>query len=104
MNLGRNPTEEEMGELLASVDDRAGHHVLWVAKNGDVHVTLLPEDVAPGEWASRNTNLHFRFETYVRGNGYVGREASLDVHYVRRTLSALRRGWEQGVVGYVDLV
>src|SRR5438034_1059892 len=32
MNLSANPTKEQLRKLLQSCDDRAGHHVLWVAR------------------------------------------------------------------------
>ena len=36
MNLNDNPTIEQFHDLLMQHDDRAGHHALWVRKDGEV--------------------------------------------------------------------
>lgn len=47
MNLNKNPTVRQLKDLFRVADDEAGHHILWVNKEGDVRVTLLPGDVTP---------------------------------------------------------
>jgi hypothetical protein len=39
MNMNHNPTREELAALVGACNDTADHHVLWVAKDGEVHVT-----------------------------------------------------------------
>ena len=50
--INNHPTIEQFRELIKQADDRSGHHILWVKKNGDVeryplwklcHMLLLVE-------------------------------------------------------------
>ena len=96
MNLTKNPTAEELSKLLGSVDDNAGHHVLWVDHAGEVHVDLEQE------FDDNNPQLRFRYETYLSGNEYVGEKAVADRDYVEWLLGQLVEDWNTGETGYVD--
>ena len=93
MNLEQNPTPDELRELIATCDDRAGHHVLWVAKNGDVHVTRVPKDRAPGDFEDDWPDLQLRYEPFQAGNEYVGPEAAADSDWINELFDALTREW-----------
>jgi len=43
MNMNNNPTSEQLKELIASVDDNAGDHCLWIDNDGNVHLDLATE-------------------------------------------------------------
>jgi hypothetical protein len=93
-NLNRNPTKDELRALLASRDDTAGHHVLWVAADGEVHITTLPRVWPPGEFTPPS-NLRLRYETFLAGNGYVGQEAAEDDDWVDKQFARLLEEWER---------
>jgi hypothetical protein len=104
MNLNSNPTETELAELLASCDDTAGGgHLLWVAHNGEVHISELGENEAPAQWYVNHHELvKFRLESYANGNGYVGERAAASATHVSALLRNLKWHWEQGSTGYLD--
>ena len=105
MNLEKNPTVEELQSLLNACDDRAGHHVLWVDRNADVHVSRVPNGDAPG-WPAAQPDMQLRYETFQAGNEYVGPGAAADDGWVRQLLDALLTEWPkakgQPTVGYLD--
>jgi len=92
MNLTNNPTKSELRELLASCNDDAGHHIIWVGPQGDVNIELLPGDMTPVGWAERmGDQVKFRFETLQSGNDYVGQEASEDKEWLDEVFDGLTR-------------
>jgi hypothetical protein len=107
MNLNQNPTKEQLKALFSSCDDAIGHHVLWVAKNGDVALTPLPSELTPVGFDQTNPDLLLRYETFVRGNGYVGQQAAEDEKFVDRIFKSLQSEWatvtENSSQRYVDL-
>jgi len=100
MNLHHNPTVEQLAALLGACDDSADHHVLWVAKSGEVRVTPLG-DVTPAAFGER-ADLRFRYETYGAGNGHVGAAAAADAKYVSKLFDALVHDWRDGRKDYLD--
>jgi hypothetical protein len=48
--------------------------------------------------------VKFHFETYIRGNGYVGLKASRDRKYMQKELDNLLVCWKKGVTGYLDWI
>jgi hypothetical protein len=105
MNLSRNPTIEQLRDLLKSCDDNAGHHVIWVGYDGEVHITLLDEDSTPGHRAEAMGNqIRFRYETRQRDNGYVGPEAAQDGEHLRLLFRDLLRDWEKDARGYIETI
>jgi len=106
MNLDNNPMVEELRDLLRKCDDQAGHHVLWVAKNGDVHVSQVPENKTPVGFAMAEPEMQLRYETFQAGNEYVGPDAAEDENWVAQLFDALVKEWPkakgQQTVEYVD--
>lgn len=106
MNLDNNPTVEQLRALLAECDDQAGHHVLWVAKNGDVHLSRVPKDKTPVGFQESESEMQLRYETFQAGNEYVGLEAAEDEAWVRQLFDALVKEWPKAkgrqAVEYVD--
>jgi hypothetical protein len=103
MNLDENPTQEQLRALIASCDDEAGGHVVWVDPQGGVHVTQLGWDITPGGWAAKmGDRIQFRYETFQCGNGYVGPEAAQDDEYVSGLFRSLLHDWQRGACGYID--
>ena len=93
MNMNQNPTVEELRELIRACDDLAGHHVLWVAKNGDVHVSRVPKDKTPVGFEEAQLDMQLRCETFEAGNEYVGPEAAQDDDWIEQLFDALTKEW-----------
>jgi hypothetical protein len=93
MNLENNPTVEQLRDLLRECDDRAGHHVLWVAKNGDVHVSRVPKDKTVIGFQEDKPEMQLRYETFEAGNEYVGPDAAEDEGWVNELFEALVKDW-----------
>lgn len=106
MNLEVNPTVEELRNLLRKCDDRAGHHVLWVAKNGDVRVSRVPKDRTSVGLQEAEPEMQIRCETFEAGNEYVGPDAAEDESWVNQLFDALVQEWPKAkgkpTVEYVD--
>lgn len=106
MNLENSPTVEELCELIKECDDEAGHHVLWVTKNGDVRVSRVPKDKTPVDFEEAEPEMQLRYETFEAGNGYVGPEAAEDEGWVNQLFDALVNEWPKvkgkPAVEYVD--
>jgi hypothetical protein len=100
MNMKHNPTEDQLRALLASADDEAGHHMLWVDKNGEVHLDLIPQGLTPvGYFEQTKERQQFRQETFQCGNGYVGPKAAASP-YVSELFAYLVERWQSGDKGY----
>jgi hypothetical protein len=94
MNLDNHPTKEQLADLLRPWDDRAAHHVLWVDRSGDVHITKVAKTWPPPEPGSDVlNNALVRIETFRAGNGYVGPEAAADDEWLTDALDWLMRDW-----------
>ena len=106
MNMNQSPTKEELMELLAACDDKAGHHILWVNKAGDVLVTKVPEHLSPAGFEETTPQMQMRYETFQRGNGYVGKKAAKDQAWVSCMFMSLVSEWplarESKEVEYID--
>jgi hypothetical protein len=93
MNLGNSPTVEELRDLLRSCDDYEGDHILWVAKNGDVHLSLASrDDTSPGVKEAA-PEMQLWYETFEAGNEYVGPDAAGDFAWVKQLFDALVKNW-----------
>lgn len=106
MNLNTNPILAQLQALTQQADDEAGHHILWVDQKGEVHLSLIPEDMTPNGFEDSRPSMRLRYETCGQGNGYVGLEAAADVSMMSRLLTSLTREWSKlnpsGRVQYVD--
>jgi hypothetical protein len=103
VNLTNNPTCAELADLLAGCDDAAASHVLWVTNSGEVHLDPLPTGVTPAGYERlHEKELKFRWETFHRGNDYVGPNAARDEAWVAKLLAELEHLWNSGFRGYSD--
>ena len=102
MNLKSNPDKNELRTLLDACDDNAGHHVIWVDHEGEVHSTLLV-DLTPAGFEMRlGSHMKFRYESLQQGNGYVGPEAAKDDFWVSILFDHLTSDWAQDRNGLID--
>lgn len=106
MNLNNNPTLAQLQALTHQADDQAGHHILWVDQQGDVRLSLLPEELSPNGFEDSQPSMRLRYETSVQGNGYVGPEAAADIQVMTRLVKSLVKEWAglkpSGRSQYVD--
>jgi len=103
MKLTDNPTKEQLRELIASRDDDAANHVMWVDHAGQVYLVPLDDSTTPSQYATHlKQDMRFRFETFERGNDYVGEAASQDEEHVDSLFDHLLESWQKGKTGYVD--
>lgn len=108
MNLENNPTIEQLRELVRQCDDRAGHHVVWVSKAGDVQISMVLEDQSPVEFESARPEMQLRLETFQRGNEYVGPDAAVDEEWISELFENLKNAWRETKgkqeVAYIDVI
>lgn len=95
-------TEGDFSALLASVDDAADHHILWVTRRGEVRLSPVGDNTPAGFEEKHEAEMQFRWETFQRGNEYCGADAAADSEYVASKLKELKRDWSMGKTGYVD--
>jgi len=103
MNMNQDTTTADLADVLMRCNDNSGHHILWVDFNGNVHVSQVPENLTPLGWAeSMSGKVKFRYETFIRGNEYVGAKAANDQSYLEELLKNLERDWANNAIGYID--
>ena len=83
------------GELIRARNDRASHHVLWVANDGEVHVSPVPKDTTPLGFQQSHPEMKLRLGTFEAGNGYVGAEAAEDRDWINQLFDAVAREWSK---------
>ena len=98
-NLRAGVSDAQVAHLLASVDDHAGNHMVWVDGAGQVHITKVVG--VPAHFYKSLPGFKFRLETFVAGNSYAGAAAASDVEHVRRIREELETHWNDGSTGYV---
>jgi hypothetical protein len=94
MNLDANPTKEQLRELLAACDDLAGHHALWVSRQGDVRITLFPRGWPPPKF-NPSPNVQLWHETFPGGMEYVGEKAVANEEWIPELFDALMEQWQK---------
>jgi hypothetical protein len=82
VNLNRNPTADQLRELIRQGDDRAGDHVLWVTQAGQVRLSRILRGHAAATLEEANPDMKVRFETFLAGNEYVGAGAAADDEWI----------------------
>ena len=106
MNMNSNPTIDQLQQIFTACNDKAGHHVLWIERNGEVHLDQLPEALGPVGFEESKFEMQCRFETYSQGAGYVGAEAAKDKDFIESVYDELVRVWPrvkgQSDIEYVD--
>ncbi len=95
MNLNRNPTTQQLAGIIAPHDDRAGDHLLWVTKNGDVKLSRLPRNSSLTEFEQSHPEIQLCCEPFQAGNEYVGPEAARDQEWLGDLLDRLKTLWQQ---------
>ncbi|WP_445369244.1 hypothetical protein ACH5Y9_08280 [Methylomonas sp. BW4-1] len=107
MNMNNNPTIDELKDIFAACDDDAGHHLLWVQKNGDVMLSVVPEHLTPVGFEEATTQMQMRYETFVQGNKYVGTSAAADQSFMQSIFDSLLKEWPsakgRSTVDYIDM-
>jgi hypothetical protein len=104
MNITNGITQDEIAALLASKDDEAGDHILWVSRDGVIHLDLLPDNLTPAGFATQyEDHILLRFETLPCGCGYVGSEGASDTEWVSRLFRAMLEHWAKGQEEYIDV-
>lgn len=95
MNLNNNPTKEQLADLLRPLDDLAAHHVLWVDRGGEVHVTPMPKTSRrpPPPPPEVLDNALVYFEPLWATKGYVGPEGAGNDEWLTDALGMLLRDW-----------
>ena len=87
-------TFQEVRHLLGSKDD-SQHRQLRVTSAG---VAYLSDEVG----TENISDLCFRFETWVAGNGYCGSKAAADDKYVVSVQTDLNDNWPTPKASYID--
>jgi hypothetical protein len=105
MNLDNHPTPEQLRQLLAGCDDHAGHHVLWVKRNGEVEISTiqhpyldvcsLQNEPAVLRLEQEHPEMQMRCETFLKGNEYVGPEAAANDDWIADFFDILGREWQK---------
>ncbi|MBQ68999.1 hypothetical protein CL689_02940 [Candidatus Saccharibacteria bacterium] len=94
LDLTKPFTVDDVRRLIASKDD-AKPRQIRVTKEG---VAFLSDSVG-----SRDLDgILFRFETLDAGNGYTGKDAALDDHWVSKIHDVLKSNWPKPFDSYID--
>lgn len=93
MNLNQQPTIDDLAQLFSQHKDSLHNHILWVCESGEVRIDRLPADQPEQEFVSQRPNMRTRLRTYRRGQGYVGRRAAADRHFIGNVLNTLQHDW-----------
>jgi hypothetical protein len=106
MNMEKSPTIDELRGLIRACNDSAGHHILWVAKNGDVQLSIVPKELTPVGFQQTTSEMQLRYETFEAGNEYVGPDAAGDDGWVKQLFDSLAKKWPpakgEPAVEYID--
>lgn len=102
MNM-KNPSVEELKELLFGFDDNECSHNLWVNHDGDVQVSKIPTAASRVDWRISHKGIAKFYYSYIQGNGYVGDDAANDDVHVKILLSDLEKDWRSGSSGDIDV-
>ena len=92
MNLNNNPTMDALKAVFSACDDNAWHHVLWVKKDGEVQLSLVPDHLSSVGFEQETPQMQMRCETFVQGNKYVGESAAADQEFMQRREAGFRVG------------
>jgi hypothetical protein len=99
MNLNDHPTIEQLRELIRQADDRAGHHLLWVSKTGEIELSRMPAGSTPARFQADHPEMELRHELFLAGNEYVGPQAAADDEYVTQLFDSLLRSTTRNLNG-----
>jgi hypothetical protein len=95
MNLNDNPTIGQFREMLRQHDDHAGHHVLWVRKDGEVMLTCLANEKPYRVPTYEHPQMQMCYETFPIGYEYVGPEAADDKWWTSELFRHMLEQWSK---------
>lgn len=93
MNLNDKPTIDQLAQLFAARKDSLDDHLLWLSQSGEVRLDRLPPNSADDGCLEHLPSMRARFKVYRRGQGFVGKKAAADTHFVARVLQTLQQEW-----------
>jgi hypothetical protein len=96
--MNHNPTLQQLRDLLASQDDHAGHHVLWVTDTGEVRISRLPKGPPPPEPWAGPPEMKLCYETFWGGYGYVGPQMATDEDWAPYLFENMVAEWAKAKV------
>jgi hypothetical protein len=89
MNLNRYPLVSELRDLLHGGDPKE-HNLLWVDREGEVHLEAVEVPVVRMGETYGHRVWH---RTYAEGSGDVGWRAASDVEHVVRLYDEILKAW-----------
>ncbi len=92
MNMNANPTVDDLRALIRDGDDRAGSHVLWVSRSGDVHLSRRLKR-GGGFVTDGNPDVQLRYELFEAGYEYVGPDAAADDEWMSCLFADMVAEW-----------
>ena len=103
MNLSNSPTKQQLKAVIAGSNDNEGHHVLWVERNGEVHLSLLPYGQTPVMFEqSLGSEMKFRLEALAAGMGLTGPAVARDEEEMTRLFDRIIGLWKSDFEGCSD--
>jgi hypothetical protein len=94
MNMNSSPTIEDFRALMRQCNDETHHHIVWIGRDGEVHVDPMPHELGPIGFERAKPEMMVRFATLSMGAGYVGPEAAADEAWSRDAYEAVCRHWK----------
>lgn len=79
--------------MLRGHDDQAGHHVLWVRKDGEVMLTCLPNERPYRVPTYEHPDMQLRYGTFPVAHEYVGEEAAEDTWWTTELFRNMLERW-----------
>jgi hypothetical protein len=102
MNTVLSASRSMLASLISRCDDSVADHLLWVSKDGQVHLEPLERGVTAARFAAQNAaKMKFRLDVFRHGEGYVGLGAAQDEIWVNRLFLAIDRLWTADATGFV---
>ncbi len=93
MNLDENPTKQQLRELIATCDDWAGSHVLWVTDQGGVQITTVPYGTPLRDFIRAHPEMRMHYVAFEPGNEYTGPEAAERDEWIDELFENLVTEW-----------
>ena len=81
--------------LIATGNDNEGNHLVWLAKNGEVHLTCMDPEKPIVLGPDEVFVCVYVHDTLVRGGGWVGPEAAADPAWMAELHSQLTYRWKR---------
>lgn len=100
MNLDYYPTLVQLCQLVGSVDDDQDSHLLFVTKDGEVHLSPLRADTAAGALYADEDTLQFVLDSFMIAKGYLGWQATQDPEWMEELFSELVLHWSEKTTGF----